>query len=108
MLTIAASSRMVVRLRKTADTVMDEARSKIETAEGTSHEKLIAAATTVLILTIGTSALASGYLINTKSGKFHYVTCRTIKNPNAPHFEEVDSREEAIAMGYEPCKICRP
>ncbi len=71
-------------------------------------KKIVTAIMVALVLAIGTSALAAGYVINTKSGKFHYATCRTIKNINAPHFEEVDSREEAIAMGYEPCGVCRP
>lgn len=73
-------------------------------------KKIIAATTATLILAIGASALAYSvsYVINTNSGKFHRTTCRTIKNINAPHFEEVDSREEAIAMGYEPCGVCRP
>lgn len=49
---------------------------------------------------------ASGYLLNTKSGKYHYTTCRTIKNPNASHFVSVESPAAAEAQGYVACKVC--
>lgn len=55
-----------------------------------------------------THALASTYLANTKSGKFHYSDCSTIKHPNAGHFVTYNSRESAIAAGYIPCKRCNP
>ena len=59
-------------------------------------------------LSAATPALATDYLANTKSGKFHYATCRTIKHPDAPHFVPYSSREAAIADGYEPCGVCHP
>ncbi len=74
--------------------------------------KIIASITAALMLSFCAAPLAESYsvsyVINLKSGKFHRTTCRTIKNIDAPHFEEVESREEAIAMGYEPCKVCKP
>lgn len=72
-------------------------------------KKLLASVTVVsLLLAVCSVALADGYLLNTKSGKFHYSHCRTIKNPNAAHFVPVGSREEAVAQGYAPCKVCNP
>ncbi len=49
------------------------------------------------------------YVLNVKTGKFHYPSC-----PSAAEISEANrrefsgSREELIGMGYEPCKRCRP
>ena len=61
-----------------------------------------------LLLLSETVGLASTYLANTKSGKFHYYNCPTIKNHGAPYFVTYNSRELAIANGYIPCKRCAP
>lgn len=64
---------------------------------------------TIMLMLVGIGvAYASGYLLNTQSGKFHYATCRTIKHPNSAKFVPVESREEAIAQGYQPCGVCKP
>ena len=67
---------------------------------------------TVLVLTAGfliaTQGLAATYLGNTKSMKFHFSNCSTIKYPDAPHFVTFNSRADAVAAGYEPCKRCKP
>ena len=47
-----------------------------------------------------------GFLANTKSGKYHRATCRTIRNPNAAHFVRYNTAEECIAAGYKACKVC--
>lgn len=60
----------------------------------------------LLIVGVAAHALAAGYLVNTKSGKYHYANCRTIKHPNAAHFVPYNSREEAEADGYTPCGVC--
>lgn len=71
-------------------------------------KKLALTAIAAMALSIATPALASDYLANTKSGKFHFVNCRTIKHPDAPHFVPYDSRDAAIADGYKPCGVCKP
>jgi len=71
-------------------------------------KKIALASLTTVVLTAAVPALATDYLANTKSGKFHYATCRTIKHPDAPHFVHYNSREAAIADGYAPCGVCRP
>lgn len=71
-------------------------------------KKIALATIAAVALSAATPALATDYLANTKSGKFHYTTCRTIKHPDAPHFVPYSSREEAIADGYEPCGVCHP
>ena len=55
---------------------------------------------------IATPALATDYLGNPKSMKFHYTSCRTIKHPE--RFVSISSRDEAISAGYVPCKVCNP
>lgn len=51
---------------------------------------------------------ADYYMLNTKSGKFHYPDCRTIKHPEAAHWATASTRDEAIEAGYVPCKVCNP
>ncbi len=54
--------------------------------------KIALATLAAVTLSAATPALATDYLANTKSGKFHYATCRTIKHPDAPHFVPYSSR----------------
>ena len=67
---------------------------------------LIALTAFVCVLAMASAALASGYLANSKSGKYHISTCRTIKHPNAAHFIPYNSAAECEAAGYEPCRVC--
>lgn len=71
-------------------------------------KKLALATIAAVALSTATPALASDYLANTKSGKFRFANCRTIKHPDAPHLVPYDSRDEAIADGYKPCGVCEP
>ena len=71
-------------------------------------KKLVIVFTVMLMLVGMVAAYASGDLLNTQSGKFHYASCRTIKHPNSAKFVPVESREEAIAQGYQPCGVCKP
>ncbi|MGI6109671.1 MAG: Ada metal-binding domain-containing protein [Eubacteriaceae bacterium] len=56
------------------------------------------------------TAVTSGgtYVLNTNTGKFHYASCRYVKQMNDSNKAFTQSREEAISEGYEPCKVCRP
>ena len=71
-------------------------------------KKLVIVFTVMLMLAGMGAAYASGYLLNTQSGKFHYASCRTIKHPNSAKFVPVESREEAVDQGYKPCGVCNP
>lgn len=62
-------------------------------------------ATLCLLSSFGT-AFAADYLGNPNSMKFHHANCRTIKHPE--NFVPFDSRDEAIAEGYAPCRVCKP
>lgn len=52
--------------------------------------------------------LASLYVGNSNTGKFHYNDC-TLAHRIAVYYRMYfDSREEALAVGYIPCEICKP
>lgn len=59
-------------------------------------KKIALATIAAMALSIATPTLTSNYLSNTKSGKFHFADCRTIKHPDAPHFVHYSSRDEAV------------
>ena len=71
-------------------------------------KKFAAALTVALAINVMTPAIAADYLGNTKSMKFHFYNCRTIKHPDAPHFVSFNSRAEAVNAGYSPCGVCKP
>lgn len=60
-----------------------------------------------VLLTFAT-ALASTYIGNSNSGKFHYADCPTVNKMNPANKVFLNSRDEAIAAGYVPCKRCNP
>lgn len=49
------------------------------------------------------------YIININTGKFHYPTCRSVKQMNDSNKKEViDNRDNLISQGYSPCGNCNP
>ena len=49
------------------------------------------------------------YVLNTNTKKFHIPTCRSVKQMKDKNKEDFcGSRDEVIAKGYSPCKICNP
>jgi len=49
------------------------------------------------------------YWINTESGKFHFPTCHTIKNPEDAHWQVYSgNRNDLISQGYDHCGVCDP
>ena len=67
--------------------------------------KVLSVVVVLLAWAVGASALASAYLANTDSGKFHYPDCRTIKHQKAGHFIELETRAEAISRGLCPARF---
>ena len=59
-----------------------------------------------MVVSMASPALASDYLGNPRSMKFHYSDCRTIKHPE--NFVPFQTRDEAVDAGYVPCKVCNP
>ena len=54
-------------------------------------------------------SLGQDYVVNTNTDKFHYPGCASVsqmKDKNRMDF--TGTRDELIAMGYEPCKNCNP
>lgn len=48
------------------------------------------------------------YIGNKKSLRFHYPTCKSVKQMSEKNKVEFSSREEAIALHYIPCGDCNP
>lgn len=46
------------------------------------------------------------YVLNLKSMKFHYLSCKKLPTKNRQ--DTAMSREEIIEAGYEPCGLCHP
>ncbi len=52
---------------------------------------------------------SADYIANTNTHKFHYPSCSSVdamKESNKWYF--TGTRDELIALGYEPCKRCNP
>lgn len=49
------------------------------------------------------------YVLNTKSEKFHYPSCKSIEDINQDNMKKFSgTRQELITRGYEPCGRCKP
>ncbi len=49
------------------------------------------------------------YVLNKNTKKFHYPTCRSVAEILEKNRQDfTGTREEAIALGYAPCGICKP
>ena len=68
----------------------------------------IVAAIAVMVMLLFAHTLASTYIGNKNTGKFHYSSCSSVDAMNPRNKVYIDSREEAIDMGYVPCKRCNP
>ena len=48
------------------------------------------------------------YVCNTNTGKFHKSGCSSVSQMNESNKLFVSSRDEALKLGYDPCKRCHP
>jgi len=62
----------------------------------------------LLVAFSAATALASTYVGNARTHKFHYSDCRYVGQMNEDNKVYFDDRDEAIDEGYVPCKVCRP
>ncbi len=62
----------------------------------------------IVMTTAFASVLASSYICNANTKKFHYADCSAVNKMNPANKVYMDTREEAIAAGYIPCKRCNP
>lgn len=60
------------------------------------------------IVLMTANVLASNYVGNSNSKKFHYADCSSAQKIKASNRVSFNSREEAVSKGYVPCKICKP
>lgn len=72
-------------------------------------KKILSAIVAVLVLVAAAATvLASEYIGNANSGKFHYADCRTVRKMNPANKVFFNTRDEAVNAGYVPCKVCAP
>ena len=72
-------------------------------------KKFWAAIVTIIIMTTAfATVLASSYVGNANSKKFHYADCSMVNKMNPANKVYMNTRDEAISAGYVPCKRCNP
>ena len=72
-------------------------------------KKFFAAIVAVVVLTVSfATVLASSYVGNSNSRKFHYANCTHARKMNQKNRVYFNSREEAVKAGYVACKKCKP
>ena len=72
-------------------------------------KKFLAAIVAIVILTVSfATVLASSYVGNASSRKFHYANCSMVNKMNQKNKVYLNTRDEAIKAGYVPCKRCKP
>lgn len=66
-------------------------------------------ATTKIVTTSKQTDTGTTYILNTNTKKFHKPSCSSVKQMSEENKEEyTGTRDEVIAMGYDPCKRCNP
>ena len=51
----------------------------------------------------------ASYVLNTKTKKFHYPSCSSVKKIKPENYAtSSSSRDELISQGYDPCGNCHP
>lgn len=99
----------------TQESTQDASKSEAAAANDSSAKSAGAAAavgaaaathTTQKAVSASSANVDATYLGNPKSMKFHRPDCRTIKHPE--RFVSLSSRDEAVASGYKPCRVCNP
>lgn len=78
-----------------------EWRAETRSNDSDSREKLVSSVPETT--TISSISLFHG---NTRSGVFHHSSCKDYNCKNCTI--DLNSREQAISLGYKPCGMCRP
>jgi len=72
-------------------------------------KKFFAAIVTIIFMTATfATVLASNYIGNANTKKFHYANCSSVNKMNPANRVDFTTREEAVNAGYIPCKRCQP
>lgn len=84
--------------------------SESAVTEGTCTETAAAAETTPAVTEAETSTTSgTTYILNTNTKKFYYPSCSSVDQMSEKNkWEYTWSRDDIIAMGYDPCKRCNP
>ncbi len=87
-----------------------EEMSTENTTIATTTEKTTVTTTKAMTTEAKTTTVSNmTYILNTSSMKFHYQTCRGVKDMKDENKKEfTGDRQEVIDMGYSPCGICHP
>lgn len=67
--------------------------------------------TTIVATTIppATGGASQAYVLNTNTIKFHYPSCRYVSSIDPSNRQDVNmTRDEILANGFIPCKVCGP
>lgn len=80
-----------------------------KTATPAKDDPTIPAAEPAATSVVATPVVTASYVLNTNTKKFHTASCGSVKqmsDKNKAFFE--GSRDEVVALGYDPCKRCNP
>ena len=67
-----------------------------------------ALAVIIFVTTAFATVLAASYVGNANTRKFHHADCSMVGKMKSANKVFMNSRDEAIAAGYVPCKRCNP
>lgn len=70
--------------------------------------KQLASLVLLLLLTASTQAEKANFVASRLRLPFHFVSCYWAGKITAEHAVYFETREEAVAGGHRPCKICKP
>lgn len=59
-------------------------------------------------VTAVTDTQGAAYIGNANTKKFHYPSCKSVKQISDKNKRSLSSRDEAVSEGYVPCKNCNP
>ena len=72
-------------------------------------KKFFVSVVTIILMTVAFSTvLAASYVGNANTKKFHHADCSMVGKMNPANKVFMNSRDEAVAAGYVPCKRCNP
>jgi len=57
---------------------------------------------------VGAAARSSSFQASIMREPFHRSTCRWAKKISTENLVGYDTREQAVADGHRPCKVCKP
>ena len=71
-------------------------------------KRLIFALSVLLLVLVPAAVYAATYIGNRNSYKLHYQGCQWERKMSPKNRVVFNDRQEAIELGYVPCKVCKP